>query len=66
MAVGNDDVSREWRYNTLVADTRQSPIYKDTNNFYTTQIICVNLLLILLVWVQKKRLHNATPLNKTN
>ena len=54
MAVGNDDVSREWRYNTLVADPRQSPTYKGTNNFYTTQIICVNLLLILLVWVQKK------------
>ena len=32
MAVGNDDVSREWRYKTLRVDARQSPIYKNTNN----------------------------------
>lgn len=54
MAVGNDDVSREWRYKVWVVDTRQSPTNKDTNNFLTTQIISVNLLLILLVWAQKK------------
>lgn len=29
MAVGNDDVSREWRYKVWVVDPRQSPTNKD-------------------------------------